>query len=112
MQRHRSSAVPLAWLYSGLIVYASLYPFRGWRVPGHPPLAFLTATWWPWWTGFDIFSNLLGYVPFGALVFGALVRSGYGTLRALVLAVLAGTGLSFVMEALQNFLPSRVASNV
>ena len=26
-QRHRSSAVPLAWLYGALIVYASLYPF-------------------------------------------------------------------------------------
>ena len=112
MQRHRSSAVPLAWLYTGLIVYASLYPFRGWRVPGHPPLAFLAAHWWPWWTGFDIFSNLLGYVPLGALVFGGLVRSGYGTLRALVLAVLAGAGLSFAVETLQNFLPSRIASNV
>ena len=33
-QRHRSSAVPLAWLYAALIVYASLYPFAGWRVPG------------------------------------------------------------------------------
>ena len=34
MPRHRSSAVPLAWLYTALIVYASLYPFIGWRVPG------------------------------------------------------------------------------
>ena len=34
MPRHRSSAVPLAWLYAALIVYASLYPFAGWRVPG------------------------------------------------------------------------------
>ena len=32
--RHRSSAVPLAWLYGALIVYASLYPFAGWRAPG------------------------------------------------------------------------------
>ena len=34
MTRHRSSAVPLSWLYGGLIVYASLYPFVGWRIPG------------------------------------------------------------------------------
>ena len=34
MPRHRSSAVPLSWLYGALIVYASLYPFVGWRVPG------------------------------------------------------------------------------
>ena len=28
-----SSAVPLALVFAGLIVYASLYPFAGWRVP-------------------------------------------------------------------------------
>ena len=41
MPRHRSSAAPLAWLYVALIVYASLYPFSGWTVPGVSPFAFL-----------------------------------------------------------------------
>ena len=112
MPRHRSSAVPLAWLYAGLIVYASLYPFSGWRLPGPPPLAFLVAPWWHWWIGFDLVANLLGYLPFGALVFGALVRGGTRPWKAALLAVILGTLLSLAMETLQNFLPQRIASNV
>ncbi|MDQ2927936.1 MAG: VanZ family protein, partial [Pseudomonadota bacterium] len=61
--RHRSSAVPLAWLYVALIVYASLYPFSGWRVPGVGPLDFMLLGWPHWWTWFDLVSNLLGYMP-------------------------------------------------
>src|SRR3990167_4567447 len=67
----RSSAVPLAWLYAGLIAYASLYPFGAWRLPGHEPLDFLLLPWPRYWTGFDLVANLLGYLPLGALVFGA-----------------------------------------
>jgi VanZ family protein len=112
MPRHRSSAVPLAWFYAALIVYASLYPFSGWRVPGTAPLAFLATPWWRWWTGFDLVSNLLGYMPLGALVFGAVVRGGAGVPRAALVSILAGTLLSLVLETLQNFLPQRIPSNV
>lgn len=104
--------MPLAWLYAGLIVYASLYPFDGWRVPGTAPLQFLGQAWPRWWTGFDLVSNLLGYLPLGALLLGALVRSGWGLRTALAVALAAGTGLSFAMELLQNYLPHRVPSNV
>ena len=110
--RHRSSASPLAWLYAALIVYASLYPFTGWRVPGVSLAHYLNLPWPRWWTGFDLVSNLLGYLPLGALVFAALVRTGTRSWPALVLAFLAGTVLSLAMETLQNFLPLRVASNV
>jgi VanZ family protein len=112
MPRHRSSAVPLAWLYVALIVYASLYPFSGWRLPGHSPVAFLIAPWWRWWSVSDAVFNLLGYMPLGMLVFGACVRSGVPPLRAFGYAVAAGTGLSLGMETLQNFLAKRIASNV
>jgi VanZ family protein len=112
MPRHRSSAVPLAWLYTGLIVYASLYPFAPWRPPGRSPFAYLVQPWWPWWSWFDFVSNLLGYLPFGMLVCGALVRTGRRALAGALLATLAGTLLSFTMETLQNWLPQRVASNV
>ena len=112
MPRHRSSATPLAWLYAALIVYASLYPFTPWRVPGVPPLAFLTLPWPKWWTWFDLVSNLFGYLPFGALVFGAAVRKGTPVQPALLLAFALGTALSMAMEFTQNFLPHRVASNV
>lgn len=112
MPRHRSSAAPLAWLYAALIAYASLYPFVPWKAPGVSPFAFLTLPWSRYWTWFDLVSNLLGYVPLGALVFGAIVRSGGRARPALLLAVAAGTVWSFGMEFLQNFLPHRVASNV
>ena len=95
-----------------LIVYASLYPFSGWQIPGVPLFNFLRLPWPRWWTWFDLIANLLGYLPLGALVFGARVRSGTRVRVALTQAMLAGAVLSFAMETLQNFLPQRVASNV
>lgn len=112
MTRHRSSAAPLAWLYAALIAYASLYPFSGWHVPGVSPLAFLILPWPKWWTWFDLVINLLGYVPLGALVLGALVRSGMAVRPAFWLTLLLGTAISFSMEFLQNYLPQRVSSNL
>ena len=110
--RHRSSAVPLSWLYAALIVYASLYPFVGWRAPRVSPLAFLLLGWPHWWTGFDLVSNLFGYLPLGFLFFVALVRGGRPAGRSAWIASALGTLLSFSMEFLQNYLPQRVSSNV
>ena len=38
---HKTSAWPLSQAYAALIVYASLYPFTGWRDQGIAPWAFL-----------------------------------------------------------------------
>jgi len=109
---HRSSAAPLAWMYAALIVYASLYPFTGWRVPGLPIWSFLSFR-FPWyWTAFDLISNLLGYLPLGALAFGAQVRRGRPVIRSVLVAVALGAGLSLALELLQGFLPRRVSSNL
>ena len=59
--------MPLAWLAVSVVVYASLYPFTGWRWPGD-----LSA--WelfelplpPWRYKFDIWANYLGYIPVAA----------------------------------------------
>ncbi|KQU78538.1 MULTISPECIES: VanZ family protein [unclassified Rhizobacter] len=111
MARHRSSAGPLAWLYAALIVYASLSPFTGWKQPMALPLAGLGhLPWQRYWTAFDVVSNLLGYMPLGALTVGALVRSGRRVSLAFIAALLAGALLSFLMESLQNWLPQRVPS--
>ena len=110
-QRHRSSAVPLVWLYGALIFYASLYPFTGWRIPGVGPLDFVILR-AHGWTRFDLISNLLGYLPLGFLLFVALVRSGRSSASAAWTALLGGTMLSFTMELLQNYLPQRVSSNI
>jgi len=112
MARHRSSAVPLSWLYGALIVYASLYPFVGWRVPGVGAIDFLLLGWPRYWTTFDLVANLLGYLPLGFLLFVALVRGGRGAVAAALIACTGGTLLSLTMELLQNYLPHRVASNV
>ncbi|MDL2337881.1 MAG: VanZ family protein [Pseudomonadota bacterium] len=112
MGRHRSSALPLAWLYVVLIGYASLYPFTGWRWPTVTPWAFLMLPWPRYWTGFDLVSNLLGYLPLGLLVFAAQVRTGRADGAAFLRAVLAAAALSLAMELVQNGLPSRVPSNV
>ena len=112
MARHRSSAAPLAWLYAALVVYASLYPFTSWHASGVPPFAFLNLSWPHYWTAFDLVANLVGYAPLGALVFGAIVRSGGRAKSALWLALAVGGGLSLTMEFVQNFLPRRVPSNL
>ncbi len=107
--RHRSSATPLAWAYALLVVYASLYPFAGWRWPpgqGLAALANLPKT--NWLLSFDITSNLLGYLPLGALLMLALRRSGQRAATALLLAVALPATLSYVTEVLQHFVPGRV----
>jgi VanZ family protein len=110
MPRHRSSAVPLAWLYGALIVWASLFPFTGWRVPGVSLAAFAQQPWTRGWTPFDLWSNVLGYLPLGLLVFAAWVRSGGAPGRGFVLALGVGAATSLAMELLQTLLPARVPS--
>ena len=108
----RSSATPLATLYAALVAYASLYPFHDWRTLDTNPLAFLILPWPRWWTAFDVVANLLGYLPLGALLFGAMVRSGVAVARAVPRAALLALGMSMALEFAQNFLPRRVASNL
>ncbi|MCX5541749.1 VanZ family protein [Paraburkholderia sp. CNPSo 3076] len=98
-------------LYTALIVYGSWYPFTGWRSLGLSPFAYLGDPWPRYWTVFDIVTNVLGYMPFGALVVLAAWPRWRGFL-AVLLAAIAGTLLSGVMEAVQTWLPTRVASNL
>ena len=108
MARHRSSAVPLAWLYAGVVVYASLYPFTGWRLPGVGWLAWLGAPWPRWWTWFDVVANLAGYLPLGFLLYVGLLRGGRRPLASAALALALGALLALALEALQNALQDRI----
>ena len=56
---HKTSAWPLALIYAALIVYASLYPFEGWRDQGIAPWAFLASPLPRYWTGFDVAANVV-----------------------------------------------------
>ena len=111
MNQHKSAALPLGLLYAALIAYASLYPFTGWRDVGVAPWAYLRAPWPQYWTRFDLLANLVGYAPLGFLLTLAMLRMRRGW-PALTLATLAAAGLSLCLEALQTYLPLRVASNV
>lgn len=110
---HKSSAWPLALIYVALIVYASLYPFDGWRDQGIAPWAFLASPWPKYWTAFDLIANLAGYGPLGVLLaLGAMRRGGAVGRRAVTLATVIAAALSLTMEMLQSYLPVRVASNL
>ena len=109
---HKTSAWPLALVYAALIVFASLFPFEGWRAQGISPDVFLLARIPPpYWTGFDITINVLGYAPLGFFLALALLRTGWPR-SAVPVAALAGGLLSLCMEYLQIYLPQRVPSNL
>ena len=92
--------------YTALLVYGSLFPFTDWRAldvsawqqfldPGR-----LSRT--------DLVVNVLIYIPFGWLAARVFARAG--RVPTMLLAMLAGSLLSFGVEYLQAFLPHRVAS--
>jgi VanZ family protein len=113
-QQHKSAALPLAFAYAALIVYASLYPFADWRDQGIAPWSYLAAPWPKYWTGFDFGVNVAGYLPLGFLAAIAVLRTqpGIGPVRAVLAATLIGAAVAFVMETLQSYLPARIPSNV
>jgi VanZ family protein len=100
-----------ALAYPLWVAYGSLFPLTGWRDSGLSPLVFLGAGLPRYWTGFDLASNVILYLPLGFLWFQAL---GLRWPRALawVLATAAAAALSLAVEILQHWLPSRVPSNL
>ncbi|MDR6397648.1 VanZ family protein [Herbaspirillum seropedicae] len=98
-------------VYALLIVYASWYPFSGWRDLGIKPFDYLWARLPYYWTGFDVWTNVAGYAPLGLLLVLAMhphIRPWWAVLPA----TLAGVLLSACMEAGQTYLPTRVPSNL
>jgi VanZ family protein len=98
-------------VYALLTAYATLYPLEGWRDTGVPAFAYLSAPWPRYVTGFDLAANVLGYVPFGFLAVAAL-QPRLRAMPAFALATGAAFALSLVLEALQSYLPARIASNL
>ena len=108
-RRQRSSAPWLALVFVVLVVYASLYPFEGWRWP--PGQALATLALLPravHQSDFDIWSNVLGYMPLGALLAVSALRRGWRAGPAVALALGAPALLSYGCEVLQHFVPARV----
>ncbi|HSB98696.1 MAG TPA: VanZ family protein, partial [Burkholderiaceae bacterium] len=99
----------VAW--AALIVYASWFPFSGWRWPaGSDAWALLRLPWPRWRDPFDVISNLLGYVPLGLLL---VLAPGYrddGGSAAVRNATVLAALLSYALEVGQHLLPQRVPS--
>jgi VanZ family protein/type IV secretory pathway VirB2 component (pilin) len=109
--RQRTLSLPFLVAWAVLIVYASLFPFEGWRWPaGLPWQTWLALPWPPWRDRLDEVINLLGYVPLG--VFAAVVglRRGYSVRVSAGAAVGVALAMSYAVELLQTMLPLRVPS--
>ncbi|MFP5460674.1 MAG: VanZ family protein [Gammaproteobacteria bacterium] len=110
---NRHSRIPevLLGAYLLALVYGTLYPWTGWRATGQPALGFLLEPWPRWWTWLDVLVNVAVYVPLGA--FGVpLLRRRMRLPAALLAAVALAGAISLGLEALQSFLPARVASRL
>lgn len=97
--------------YLVLVLYASLYPFSGWRWQGLSPFDFVTANLPRYITVGDLLTNTAGYFPLGLLAAASLRHRRIGW-RSWALATAICSLLSFSMESLQSFLPVRVSSNM
>jgi len=98
----------LCLVYLLLIIYATLHPITSWRASPIPPWAWMTH--WPSASlPFDVGSNVLAYVPLGALLVWALWPALRGV-GAVLVAAPVGTLLSLLLESLQTYLPSRASS--
>jgi VanZ family protein len=97
--------------YTLLVLYASLYPFTGWRWQGLSPFDFVTAPLPRYITFSDIWLNVVGYLPLGLLT-AASLRPRWTGWRGWAIAAICCSLLSFAMESTQALLPARVSSNV
>jgi len=98
-------------VYALLTIYASLHPLEGWHDVVVSPFAYLGAPWPRLISGFDVAVNILGYMPYGFLCVAALYPLKRGA-TAFAVAVLSAALLSVGLEAAQNYLPTRFASNI
>lgn len=110
-----SSAWPLALVWLGLIIWASLHPFSGWRWPPHPDwTAQFSRLWLPTTPSsrFDLIANFGGYLPLGLLLTLGWLRDGESRRRAFWRGVLLASLLSYGMELSQTLLPMRAPSRI
>lgn len=107
-----AALIVLTLAYAGGIVLVTLHPWQGWlgwSSLSALALAYLVEPWPRYWTAFDFVTNLLAYLPLGALLAAAMMarqRAASALLGALALCAL----LSLTLETLQILLPGRVPS--
>jgi VanZ family protein len=116
--RIKSPPALLLFVTTLAIVFLTLYPWLGWRGIVTEPWAFLSDPWPRRWTTFDVVTNIVAYFPIGFLVVLLAARpvdrrnSRSEVLALVCSALLFGSGLSFLLECLQSWLPNRVPSKL
>ncbi len=70
---------------------------------------FLLKPWPKYWSGFDLITNYIAYLPLGFLAALKLIKH-HSIDRSIVVTTLIGFCLSFAVEVAQNYLPQRVPS--
>jgi len=83
----------------------------GWQDKGLPIFDYLIAPWPKYFEPAEIIVNLIGYMPLGLVVISALPRR-WSWKKRVAVTVLCAMLFSFCMETAQNFLPTRISSNV
>jgi glycopeptide antibiotics resistance protein len=106
--RSHFAAPLLLAVFTGLIFYVSLYPFR-FVVDGPSLLEALRVLTWARASRGDMFNNLLLYVPFGFCV-ALLIEPRWGRFAGLIVGSLVGAFLSLGLELLQASFAPRVSS--
>ncbi len=101
----------LLWIYTIFIVYATLYPFIDWQSNGVGLFDFWTDPSSKYISRFDIWLNVCGYVPLGALWVWRWHPKPSGIVAVFLSSFICSI-LSLTLESLQTFLPSRVPSQL
>jgi len=102
-------AAYVAWALA--LTIGSLFPISSWTARGIDPFEFLREPWPRWWTTADVALNVVAYLPLGLLGGFALWPRWRGALAVLLVTSLGAT-LSLALEALQNWLPTRIPSRL
>ncbi|KAF7600755.1 MAG: hypothetical protein CGU28_11165 [Candidatus Dactylopiibacterium carminicum] len=96
--------------YALLILYVCLFPLAGWQTPVGSPFSFLFEPWQKYISYSDVYLNVLGYLPLGFML--AATLRGQHAVAVLAWVTLVSFTLSFSVECLQYYLPSRISSNL
>lgn len=97
--------------YTLLLLLVCLHPFSGWTSPGESPLAFLVQPWQKYISLLDVYLNIAGFMPFGFML-AASLGEGRKPGKLVLMVLVASFLLSFSIEFIQNWLPTRVSSNL
>jgi VanZ family protein len=110
LKKFRSNHIFL-FLYLLFILYGSLFPFDDWISPSQSMMDVWRRTGREHVSRSDLLTNILAYIPFGFLLC-SVCSERLGTFGKILITTVIGSTLSFSMEYIQLYLPSRTSSPI